>query len=531
MNNATRVLMLAGIVLCLLQIWLPAYYLTSDGPCHLYNAQLVHDFWAGRNTGFYERFYTLVYRPNPNWMSTIILAALMYAVKGVVAEKIFLSWYVILYVGGFHLLYRKIASGRSLWPLVIFLFIFPHVLTKGFYNFSFSLAFFCWVVWSWLQFLEKKTIGRALLFFLFSGLIFFSHLLAFAFALVTCAALVVSYSVTLPGTKHQRIGYLANRAGLLALLAAPFVVLMLWFTHKEGGMQLLHFRPHLYRIIELLQGKHLVSFNHSELVLTTISASAIVLLLLFCLVKFKSFPVVHKYDGLLWALAFALVVYLIFPEDILGRSMDMSVRTQLFVLLLMACCIAYRLPMWQPANIGAVVVFACFLVLSGSRLYCSVAASGAQMEIMSVSKILKPNSVILPINCDPAGKDERGRPIADWNFSFRHSMQYLALEKPLIFLDNYEANMGYFPVQWKDETNPYYRLGRDEENLEGCPPSADIDAYRQTSGVTIDYVLMWCFDSSFLANDHFRALYKQVNAGYHIVYASPTKRTLLYGRN
>ena len=43
-------LLLAGYAICLLQIWLPGYYLTGDGPCHLYNAQILHDLWAGKKT-------------------------------------------------------------------------------------------------------------------------------------------------------------------------------------------------------------------------------------------------------------------------------------------------------------------------------------------------------------------------------------------------------------------------------------------------------------------------------------------------
>jgi hypothetical protein len=100
----------------------------------------------------------------------------------------------------------------------------------------------------------------------------------------------------------------------------------------------------------------------------------------------------------------------------------------------------------------------------------------------------------------------------------------------LVILDNYEANMGYFPLRWTGNTNPYIHLGKDE-GIEGDPPSADIEAYRKTTGVTIDYITFWCFDSSALQNEHFNALYAQIKSGYHLVYTSPTRRTILFEKN
>src|SRR4051812_22824246 len=131
-------LLFAGLALCLLQIWLPGYYLAGDGPCHIYNAQIVHDMWCGRDTTLYNRFYTLAYNPDPNWLSTFMMALLLYIAKGAVAEKIFLSIYLILYISGFHLLIRKISASGSYWLLAIFILVFPLTLAKGFYNFSFS---------------------------------------------------------------------------------------------------------------------------------------------------------------------------------------------------------------------------------------------------------------------------------------------------------------------------------------------------------------------------------------------------------
>ena len=136
MQKTTNYLLFIGFAMCLLQVWWPQYYLTGDGPCHVYNAQILHDLWSyNKDTDFYLHFYKLLYQPNPNWLSTIILALLLFVVNGIIAEKIFLTLYVVLFVSGFYLLLRSISNGKSNWVLVLFIFVFPHLLAKGFYNF------------------------------------------------------------------------------------------------------------------------------------------------------------------------------------------------------------------------------------------------------------------------------------------------------------------------------------------------------------------------------------------------------------
>src|ERR1700757_1345092 len=105
-----HLLLAAGFAICLLYIWAPGYFLTGDGPCHVYNARVVHDFWTNRDVAFYSRFYKLVYEPNPNWLATFLMAALMFLVNGIVAEKIFLTAYILLYAAGFYLLIRKLSG-------------------------------------------------------------------------------------------------------------------------------------------------------------------------------------------------------------------------------------------------------------------------------------------------------------------------------------------------------------------------------------------------------------------------------------
>jgi hypothetical protein len=106
----------------------------------------------------------------------------------------------------------------------------------------------------------------------------------------------------------------------------------------------------------------------------------------------------------------------------------------------------------------------------------------------------------------------------------------MAATKPLVILDNYEANMGYFPIRWKEEVNPYNHLSK-RNGIEGIPPYAEIENYSKTTGVTIDNILLWCYDSSYNKDADFAVLYEEIMHNYHRVYSDQYGNTLLYERN
>ncbi|PQJ10992.1 hypothetical protein CJD36_013565 [Flavipsychrobacter stenotrophus] len=523
-------LMIAGIAMCLAQIWWPHYYLTGDGPCHLYNAKVLHDMWHGTDVAFYSRFYVINYNPNPNWLSNILLGIPMYFTNGPVAEKLFLTLYAGLVVGGFYLLIKKVSGSSSYWITVIFLFVFHHTLAKGFYNFSFSTALWFWMVWSWMRFIDKKNTLNTLVFFLFAGLSFFTQLLPFVFAVATCFGLIVSYSLTREqGLKQSSLNYFIQNTITLGILTAPFVALMIRFTENEGGTHItLH--HHFYRLVELVQFKYGINAVENESFLTALCGMTLAALLITAVVfRIKDKIAVNKYDGFFYSLIFILFIYLFFPENFMQRDILISMRAQLFILILAGICIAYTLPQ-QIKNAGGLILFFCFAGLTMVRMNYMNKASDAAEDYNSVAAHIRPYSLVLPLDFAPEGKDRNNKTIADRNYLFTHALHYAGCEKPLILLDNYEANAGYFPLQWKYKVNPYAHLSKDN-GIEGQPPGADIEAYVNVSHIPIDYIVTWCYDAKALQNKRYSELDSQMKRMYHEVYTSPSKRTVLYERN
>jgi hypothetical protein len=107
------------------------------------------------------------------------------------------------------------------------------------------------------------------------------------------------------------------------------------------------------------------------------------------------------------ALLFVTFVYLFFPEEFLGRLILISMRTQLFVWILAVCIISYRFPSGQIRNVGGLLLFGYFIILSIIRLACQLPAGRAVADIVSSAKYIKPCSVVFPLNVSFWGKIPR----------------------------------------------------------------------------------------------------------------------------
>jgi len=121
-----------GYLLCLYQVWSPAHFLTTDGPCHVYNAGILRDLFLKRYDGFYESLYMVNKQINANWFSHVILAGLLCIVKGAVAEKILITFYMLLLISGAMKLMQLVHKNPMVFVLGIFLFLFNLPLMKGF---------------------------------------------------------------------------------------------------------------------------------------------------------------------------------------------------------------------------------------------------------------------------------------------------------------------------------------------------------------------------------------------------------------
>lgn len=516
-------LMISGIIVCLFQIWLPAYFLTGDGPCHVYNAKILHDLWKGDNVAFYNRFFSASYDPNPNWLSQLLIAGFMFLFNGVVSEKLFLSVYALLLIAGFYKVIKHISGSSSYFITIVFIFVFHYSLAKGFYNFTLGIAFFFWMLWAWMRFLDKRDTRNTIVFFLFTALTFFSQLLPFVFGVICCGLLMISDSLAKENAKRPPVYEIIRGELILGILIAPFAALTLWFTNRQGGLGI-QLRHHFYRLIELVQFKFGINGRTREELFTSITGFTIMALFI-CAVgyRIRKKEFIHRYDGLIYSFLVLSFVYIFFPDDFLHRAILITIRTQLFLLALAGMVIAYILPQ-QVKNAGGLIIFICFICLSAVRGQMMLHAADAVADLNGVIPYIKPNSLVVLFNYAPSGLDRQRHFIGDRNYLFSHALDYTGCRKPVIMMDNYEANTGYFPLLWNYKCNPYVHLWTSRNNETG-KPDVDIENYSRVSGASIDNIVLWCPDSS---GTH---LPPYIIQHYHQVYTSPSGRTILYQAN
>ena len=527
-ERVLRMLLVIGVFFCLLQIWLPTYFVNGDGPCHIANARVMNNWWTGTSVDLYKRFYFFNLHPHPNWLSHLVLAGLMFVVNGLIAEKLLLTSYVLLMVTGMYRLLRHVAGRPTYWPLVLFLFVFHNLVAQGFYNFSYSIGFYCLLVAEWIKYLndgDRKRLGS---FFVLLLLTYFSHPVAFILGGVTCGALAISHAVAEKGTVAGRT--VMSILLVLGLCNIPLLLLFAGFANRQhsGHGPHLQFVPE--RFLELVRFEYLVNYDHREVLVAAMSGIVFCSVFLVALLgRVRAGKTVHRFDGFLLAFLFVMSLFPVVSNLMLGGG-ALVARLGLFAMLFMALCVAYMPVRDKVLNVAALLLFSYSCVAAVVRLNINLEGSAAIADHLTVGKYIKPGSVVLPLHFATFGKKVSGDMITDKNNTFAHEGQYLAMAKPVIVLDNYEANTNYFPLKWHDGVNPHKHLSR-KRGIEGVPPSAAINEYRLKNGVAIDYVLTLCFDSSMLKDPDVAELMNEVAGGYQIIYTSPLQQALLWQRN
>jgi hypothetical protein len=208
-------------LLHLIPIWSFRYIPTQDGPSHVNNAQIIKDY-HNPEAG-YDHIFEIRLDPLPNLTSHLLLAGLMYVVSPLIAEKLLVTVYVLGFAAAFRFFLGAFGpSSRPLsWPAL--LFVFNRCFWMGFYNYCLSLILL-WVILGYvLRRLGTLHAGSALMLTLMFIAAYFTHLLGFLLALTGAflAAILIS---------PRRLATM----GLILLAALPSACLTMNYLEETG---------------------------------------------------------------------------------------------------------------------------------------------------------------------------------------------------------------------------------------------------------------------------------------------------------
>ena len=232
-----------------------------------------------------------------------------------------------------------------------------------------------------------------------------------------------------------------------------------------------------------------------------------------------------RWDGLLLVAGGYVLLYFRAPNAMSGGGF---ISHRLILYPFLALVLWFAAQTYDRISRYAIQGAAAALALAMVALHTSTYARLNEYldEYLSAADHIAPNSTLLPLCFTHNGHDE-GAILSKRIGLFLHASGYIAAERRIVELDNYEGNTTYFPVMFREELNAFQHMG----TLEAQPPKVDIPAYVAKTGGRVDYVLVWNVRDDQLDHPDTKSIQRQLAEGYHLIHTSePRGMMQLYRR-
>jgi putative flippase GtrA len=515
-----RVLFAVLLAVHVAPIWLVRWFPTQDGPLHVEN---VLALLQRAGSPLLQHWYVANVGAQPNWLTQLVFAGLLPIASPVVAEKLVLTVYTILFPLSFRVAMPR--GTRGWWAaLLAFPFVHAFPFHMGFWNFTYGFALAFLTAGYYLRTRGRVGPGRFAVLGVLSVLLYLAHMVALAGAGVAMGA-VLAWRARLSFTRARgspvrraRVlrGY-GLRLGALAAATGPGVALALvWIAHHRdhAAMRI----PFLELVAKLGVGYALVSVDRRELYL-----SAVLMLVMFVafvhllLARAGRGPRRHAHDGWLVAAAAFVLLYFAVP-DVVAAGAHVSDRFAWFALVSFAAWIGTG-PSPQSSLRRITVAFAVLAVAAlGVRFQKQRELSDLVEEYVSAQAVIEPGRVLLPIALSPHGpRDDAGLRLGYRVKPFLHATGWIVAAKGGVDLKNSQANTDQCPVRFPADRNPFKTIAGSLGQMEGMPPCLDLGAAARAS---TDYVLVWGATREELRTPCGGALEAELGAGYEPIFIS-----------
>ena len=453
------------------------------------------------------------------------------------AEKIFLSLYVIGFPLAFMYFVCAINPAKRALGLFSFAFIYNYMFMMGFDNFVLSIPLAFWTLGYFWKRRFRLTFRQAVVLNLLLLLVYFGHMITYLVVLGSIAfAAVVYFIIQWISQRGKTFRREITTLGISLISLVPSIPLLVnyylgsSFAGKVPRIDLTRI-PDL--LIDFISMRILVSYeNYGQSLFRMGVAVLLGLLFVITLVKrisrisFSQRRFLRFEDCILGLFLILFALYLLMPWDF-GSGGWLNDRLALLgsLFLLAWCDISLPIIMRRPPKPGSaaptptpsappramdflvepnaviqhrrswfnlayppVLTGLCCLaslaVLSGV-VYSFIQIEPVLQEYTAGKDLIKPNSVLLPLNFSTIGGDNvRTDPLL-------HANHYDTLTNGAIDLGNYEPFVDYFPLKFKPGLNlpiyfPPYGMNWND-SLEQHQHTIHLCNYT----TMIDYLLVW----------------------------------------
>ncbi len=527
------------IIVHLIPVWAFEYFPSQDGPCHINNANIILGYNNPAHSVFRE-YYVLNKNIEPTWFGHLILAALMYIVPILVAEKIFLSGYIILFPISIRYVLRAIHPGAEFLSILAFPFIYNYVLHMGFYSFSYSIPVCFFVVGYWVKNQDRLSIRKIIILAFLLLLLYLFHIVSLMMAytaIILMTLWLAFYDLFYLSTKKrkQQLDLQALWRGfkkralmpIYAFLPAFVFVIIFLYQRKTGVAP----SPPFWTMLEdLINISSIVSYSKTEGLL---SKAIVVFFTAIFIYHIISKVVRHEknpWDGIFIIVVAYTAIYFLAPNTYIISTNGMyggefiKQRLNFYPFLAMILWFGAQSYHINVKKIIYIVSVGISVIVLGLHITKYAELNNYIEEYLSGTNLIESNTTLLPICFSKKGRTPDGRLISLKIMPFLHAAGHIAAQKNVVTLNNYEANTGYFPILYRPNLNPYIQIVT-KGKMDDKPPWVDFITYPQRTGGHVDYVLIWGIRKEQIDTKAARSgsILYQLKKNYKLIYISPQR--------
>lgn len=476
-----------------------AYYVTSDGSSHIYNADLIGDLLFNKQnviSTYYELNTIIV----PNWMGHALLYLFDLFLPSNLAEKYFLGCYFIGFLYSLRYMIKGFNENNGFYALFFLPFILNLFLYSGFYNFVISFVFLFIAIGYFKRHWNNLKLKNGMVLALILILLYLSHLLILAFGIALLFLLLIWFVLIDKTINTPKFKFFIKSASTLFLVALPVFILSFIYLSSHGETRVLLYASSAELWAMIVEVKPFMGHGALENIYSQFYFLLLGILVLFGLIyRIRESSSTFRFrfeDGFLVMAVILLLLFFTLPDSD-GKGAVISARIlYLFLLMLVFRIALIKLPH------AIMVIFVLLIAINTNshqklRLQGQSYLNDCALDIEKAGKFVDQESTILPISCTP-------------HWMSQNLFNYLAPDKSVTFLMNYEASQPFFPVCWKAHVPIQYAFSIRAENsckthLSLLEHFAQLPDYLFFFGE--DYSAVSCWPNSF-GESHFDLIYE-----------------------
>lgn len=421
--RATRWLYVAAVVLLIVPIWCVAHMPTVDGPSHLYNAEIIRHIARGDDSAMTHAF-RINHHPVPNWSGHFVLALLMTLVAPAIAEKLLMTGIIVLFMTGVWMYAGCDDEQRRVYAFVAIPLAYNQLFQYGFYNYALSVGVsLVTIAWWWRHRKQHDMTSIGVTSLLLVAL-YFSHPLTTA---LTIVALVLLWAATSREPLHL----------LMFLPVAPFLG---WYVFSQPASKIFQPMPLSIGWAYLSKTQLLLTFDPRQLIFGRVYFALFLVLYVVTFIRQS----LAREATLFLALA---VLYLVLFYALNSNAAGGSFIHERLALAFMLAPLA-----WFTPRVPARALIVAFLLVAVAEL-CFLVKNYTHSDhdvsrFLASTKGVGTRSTLMPL----LGSYD-AKPGVDFTPIVK-AINYAAIDRELVNLDNYEASTDYFPTVFAPSLHP-----------------------------------------------------------------------------